>query len=284
MAKIWRNIYNFDATEIDTDLSDTNSNMSKMSTGFSETSVDVPNINTDLSETSVNTFNSNFTDASASSNFNIRNEVSSVSQTSEAEYNIKNKLNILQGRGNMESNKEVDTVPLLYSLNYNMEGGSNGKLSEDSISTEQLESKLRSIFTNADNIQTGGMPTSSRGCQNDQEGNPIPHLKGGMPTSSRGCQSDQEGNPIPHLEGGMPTSSRGCQSDQEGNPIPHLEGGGCDGHSDDEENKCHHDKKGGCGPYEELENLSGGYNTKSESESNYNTSFSFSEIESDTVE
>ena len=112
---------------------------------------------------------------------------SSVSATSDNTRVIKNNLDtFIKSEGNM-----IADVPLTFHLNSQM-GGSN--LNEDSISTEQLESKLRSIFTNVEPIEQNNINQNLNGggC-GDEESHKV---------LSRGCDTDEEGNPIPHMQGG----------------------------------------------------------------------------------
>jgi len=130
----------------------------------------------------------NFDASTTESNFDINDIVSSVSATSDLEGVIRQNIDMIEG-GNQVSN--LQTTPLVFLLE-NQKGGSN----EVDISTEQLESKLRSIFTNAelkgsgdnedephihnDNCGHNGCGNTTGGnCENDEDGNPIPHMKGG---------------------------------------------------------------------------------------------------------
>lgn len=114
-----------------------------------------------------NIYNFNTTE----SNFDINDIISSVSDTTDFERRIKNNLNNMDGGNIIKTN--LNNIPLVYHMENQQNGGSNENINEDSISTEQLENKLRSIFTSAEKE----IPQNGGGCENDDDGNPIPHLK-----------------------------------------------------------------------------------------------------------
>lgn len=78
------------------------------------------------------------------SNFDINDIVSSVSATSDFEINVRNNLNNLNNK-KFNFNLNGGNIPLVYQMDNIQNGGSNDDV--DSISTEELENKLRSIFT-----------------------------------------------------------------------------------------------------------------------------------------
>ena len=129
----------------------------------------------------------NFGSESVSENsFDINDIASSVSETTNSEriarQNIDKLINISGG-----SIKEDEEVPLVWELNEQSGGNVDA---DEYVSTEQLENKLRDIFTGLDEnvavTQQGG------DCEHDEFGNPIPHMKG--------CNNESEGAPI--MEGG----------------------------------------------------------------------------------
>ena len=93
-----------------------------------------------------NIYNSNITESKNDIN-DINDMISSVSETTDFERNVRKKLNYLNGGKNTEIS--LNEVPLIYLLENQQNGGSNVNITDD-ISTEELERKLRDIFTDAD--------------------------------------------------------------------------------------------------------------------------------------
>jgi len=84
------------------------------------------------------------------SNLDINDVISSVSETTDFERNVRNNITKLNA-----GYKNHKLIPLVFNLETEQIGGNN---IEDSISIEQLENKLKSIFTNTNmkNNQSGG--------------------------------------------------------------------------------------------------------------------------------
>lgn len=96
-----------------------------------------------------NTWKNIYNFDSSDSAFDFNDIASSISETTKSENVIKR--NILIG------GTEVENVPLILALNQNQSGGNQ----EELVSTEQLENKLREIFTGLDEPQQGGNIESS---------------------------------------------------------------------------------------------------------------------------
>lgn len=96
-----------------------------------------------------NTWKNIYNFDSSDSAFDFNDMASSVSETTKSENVIKT--NMLIG------GTEVENVPLILALNQDQSGGNQ----EELISTEQLENKLREIFTGLDEPQQGGNIESS---------------------------------------------------------------------------------------------------------------------------
>ena len=93
-----------------------------------------------------NTWKNIYNFDSSDSAFDFNDIASSISETTKSENVIKR--NILIGG----TEAEYETVPLILSSNLDQSGGNQ----EELISTEQLENKLRDIFTGLDEPQQGG--------------------------------------------------------------------------------------------------------------------------------
>ena len=90
------------------------------------------------------------------SNLDINEIISSVSETTDFEKKVR--YNVTKLNGGYKNHK---LIPLVFNLETKQIGGNDNI--EDSISTEQLENKLKKIFTKLENNQSGG------NCDQDQE-------------------------------------------------------------------------------------------------------------------
>ena len=124
--------------------------------------------------------------------FDLNDIASSVSETTNSERISRKKIDKLINisGGNI---KEDEEVPLVWELDVQSGGNMDA---EDIVSTEQLESKLRDIFTGLDENVTAPVTQQGGDCT-DEYGNPMPHVQG-----NRGCNNESEGAPISTMEGG----------------------------------------------------------------------------------
>ena len=191
-----------------------------------------------------NTWKNIYNFDSSDSAFDFNDIASSISETTKSENVIKK--NILIGG----AEAEYETVPLILSSNLDQSGGNQ----EELISTEQLENKLRDIFTGLDepNLQEGG--NISEFSPNDIDTVITENLQTGGENheEEKHCSDCGEGEHN-HLEVvnvplNLQIGSGGCGGPE---PHDHEEKGHCDeassqsgsgGPHDEEEDKCHHDR------------------------------------------
>lgn len=192
-----------------------------------------------------NTWKNIYNFDSSDSAFDFNDIASSISETTKSENVIKR--NMLIGGTEVE----YETVPLILSSNLDQSGGNQ----EELISTEQLENKLREIFTGLDepNLQEGG--NISEFSPNDIDTVITENLQTGGENheEEKHCsdcgEGEHEHTEVVNVPLNLQIGSGGC-----GGPEPHdhdeekdhyteessQSGSGCGDHEDDE--KCHHDR------------------------------------------
>ena len=211
-----------------------------------------------------NTWKNIYNFDSSDSAFDFNDIASSISETTKSENVIKR--NILIGG----TEAEYETVPLILSSNLDQSGGNQ----EELVSTEQLENKLRDIFTGLDepNLQEGG--NYSEFSPNDIDTVITENLQTGGENheEEKHCPDCGEEEEHEHTDVSSQTGSGGC-----GSPEPHehdevkptivnvplslqIGSGGCGGpepHDHEEKGHCDEEKghcdetsqsgSGGCG-------------------------------------